>query len=277
MPELPEVQTIVNDLLRAGIVESQITDCKILFPKTVEKHAPREFINSIVGQTIKNVSRRGKYIVFDLSNSLFIAIHLRMTGRFYFRQSEKLANKHEHVLIELNNKRWLIYHDTRKFGRWTLFADWKAFFERMGPEPLDPHFTLKDFSERLHKSKRKLKALLLDQSFIAGLGNIYVDEALWEAHLHPEQFSHQLTPQHIKKLFEAIKCVLNRGIETEGTTLGSGKTNYYRLDGTKGKHQDRLNIFRKTGQPCPRCGTSITRLKIAQRSTHVCSKCQITG
>lgn len=274
MPELPEVETIIGDLHQAGIEGSEITNCLVLYPKTVEKHSPSEFIEAIKGKIINKISRRGKYLVFHLSKNLFIAVHLRMTGRFTFKELDSTINKHEHLILELNSQRWLTYHDTRKFGRWTCFNDPNEFFKNMGPEPLEETFKLENFQKALEKSQRKLKPLLLDQSFIAGLGNIYVDEALWEANLHPETTSSALNSVQSSKLFKAIKKVLRKGIDSQGTTLGTGKTNYYRLDGSRGKHQDVLHVFRKTGSPCSRCGSTIVRLIVAQRSTHICPFCQ---
>ena len=273
MPELPEVETIACDLRSANLIGEKITNCYVSFPKAITGSL-KEFIAAIHGQTLKSIERRGKYLVFELSNGKFIAIHLRMTGKFTIKPRGIAFTKHEHVALEFNHQRLLIYHDTRKFGRWTLFDQKELFFKKLGPEPLSPSFTLQDFTQRIKKTKRQLKPLLLDQTFIAGLGNIYVDEALWESQLHPENLSSSLTLKTITKLYQAIKKVLLRGLETQGTTLGSGKTNYYRLDGSKGKHQDSLNVFRKTNHPCPRCQTPIIRIKVAQRSTHLCPSCQ---
>lgn len=211
---------------------------------------------------------------FLLSSGETIFVHLRMTGRFTFAPINTPFGPHERVTLVLDHLRHLQYHDTRKFGRWYLVENPHDIIGNLGPEPLEESFTYETFETRLMAKVRMLKPLLLDQTFIAGLGNIYVDEALWSAKLHPLMISNTLTRKQTKSLFEAIKYVLKRGLDTEGTTLGSGKSNFYRPEGAKGSHQEVLHVFRRTGLPCPRCSLPIERLVVAQRSTHICPNCQ---
>lgn len=274
MPELPEVETVVNDLRHAGLIGRTIVNAHVHWPKTVATQSPAEFSKKILNQSIVDISRRGKFLSFALSGGETLFVHLRMTGRFTIEKRRQNIGIHERVTLELDNGCELKFHDTRKFGRWFLVPDIELVVGNLGPEPLDPAFTFAEFKKLLSTRSRRLKPLLLDQSFIAGLGNIYVDEALWLSRLHPNQLSNQLSVKKAKDLFESIRTVLMRGLETQGTTLGTGKSNFYRPGGQRGTHQDVLNVFRRTGLPCPRCGTAIVRMIVAQRSTHICPHCQ---
>ena len=274
MPELPEVQTIVDELNQSGIVGCAIEDVEVFWPRTVANENLEVFRKSLQGQRIVELKRRAKYLIFTLSSGDSLCVHLRMTGRLLLVKDISVDNPHIRLRLILDQKRTLDYYDTRKFGRWTLVSDLTTLFGKIGPEPLSAEFTAQRFWEMLNRHARALKTLLLDQSFLAGLGNIYVDEALWESQLHPLQRSNTLTHAQAKHLHQSIVLVLKRGIESQGTTLGTGKSNYYRLDGSRGKHQTLLQVFRRTGQPCPRCGEAIERLIVAQRSTHICPKCQ---
>lgn len=271
MPELPEVETIAKDLAKAGIILSKITHATVYNPSTIGKPSIPLFKKRLAENKIKAIHRRGKWLVLTLSDG-FLIIHLRMTGRFHIYSKDEPLSKHEHVVLDFANGKQLRFHDTRKFGRWYLVDDPDEILGSLGPEPLT--WNEKEFSAALKAKNRQLKPLLLDQEFIAGLGNIYVDEALWEAKLDPKRLSSTVSVDDAKVLFAGIQKVLKRGIDTSGTSLGKGKTNYYRLEGNQGEHQTRLNVFRKTGKPCPRCGTTIKRIVVAQRSTHFCPHCQ---
>lgn len=274
MPELPEVETIARDLRQSTIINRAITDVHIFWPKILSSPSIELFKKRIIHTKIIDVQRRGKYLVISLTNGEYILIHLRMTGRLSIVPKNAPRNPHEHLCLELNHTDEVRYHDTRKFGRWTLSKNIEDVIGHLGPEPLSDDFTPKRLFEILQTTSRKLKIVLLDQTRIAGLGNIYVDEALWRARLHPEAVSNELSKKQVQALCEAIKYVLKRGIETRGTSLGKGKSNYFRLIGESGDHQHRLDVFRKTGEPCPRCGSKIVRLIVGQRSTHICPKCQ---
>jgi formamidopyrimidine-DNA glycosylase len=168
----------------------------------------------------------------------------------------------------------LRFHDPRKFGRLHLVKDPERILDRLGAEPLASEFTAKSLAERLMPRKRLLKPLLLDQAFIAGIGNIYVDEALWEAKLHPRRIAASLSMPEIKALHRAIPKVLKRGLKNLGTSLGSGETNFYSVARHRGRNKEQLKVFRRTGLSCPRCRTPIERIIVGQRSTHICAKCQ---
>lgn len=274
MPELPEVHTILQDLIQAGVLGCKIEQVHVYWPRTIGYPSPSDFCQLLMHKQLKGMERRGKYLIIALSDSYFICIHLRMTGRLLLVDQKTPETAYIRLRLDLDNGKALYYHDTRKFGRWYLVQNPERIVGKLGPEPLSSNFTFEAFWEMLHAKSRALKPLLLDQTFLAGLGNIYVDEALWEAYLHPLQPAKDLTPHQAKLLHHAIIHVLKRGIESQGTTLGTGRTNYYRLDGTKGGHQMLLNVFRRSGQKCPRCSYLIERLVVAQRSTHICPNCQ---
>lgn len=274
MPELPEVETIAQDLRNQQLVGCQVSHIKIFWPGVIDL-ASKDFIKTILGQKITEISRRGKFLILKFSNDYYVFIHFRMTGRFILSSPAEKYAIHEHIVLTLDDTRELRFHDTRKFGRWYLVSDPDKILKKLGPEPLEKTFLIKKFSDSLKKSSRMLKPLLLDQKFIAGLGNIYVDEALWEAKLHPETRANAISEKQIDALYQAIPRVLKRGLETQGTSLGKGKSNFYRLDGAQGKHQNVMMVFRRTGKPCPRCGNLVIRIKVAQRSTHLCPHCQI--
>lgn len=274
MPELPEVQTLVNDLNAAGVVGETITTARVFWPKTVAEISPQTFCRRIRGKTINAIRRRGKFLVFDFLDSGHLLIHLRMSGRLRLASPESKRSKHEHIILGLGNSRQLRFHDTRKFGRLFLVDDSQHILEKLGIEPLESSFKAGVLADVLAARKRQLKPLLLDQVVIAGLGNIYVDEALWEAKIHPLRVSNTLSNAEVNALHRAIPRVLLRGLKNMGTSLGSGKANFYSVARRKGRNQDQLNVFRRTGSPCPRCQAPIERIIVGQRSTHICKNCQ---
>ena len=275
MPELPEVQTVVNDLIRADLVGSKINAAKVYWARTVAGHSPHRFNRLIQGKTIQGIRRRAKFIVFDLDNGWHLLIHLRMTGRIELVPTGRNRRKHEHVILSLDHQREMRFFDPRKFGRLYLVEDTGNLLGRLGPEPLAPHFTARQLSQRLLSKKRQLKPLLLDQTFLAGLGNIYVDEALWDAGIHPLRISSTLSSTETRRLHRSIRKVLRRGLNNLGTTLGKGQTTFYSVARKRGNNRDALMVFRRDGLPCPRCKSTIERLMVGQRSTHICTKCQI--
>jgi formamidopyrimidine-DNA glycosylase len=273
VPELPEVQTVVNDLNTAGVVGRIITDVVVRWPGSIAGMASNLFRQRLVGRRITGLQRRAKWIVWILDDQDKMLTHLRMTGRFHWSDPQEAYGRHDHVAFSLDSGRQLRYQDTRKFGRFYLPPD-NAVLDRLGPEPLSRTFTARRLDQRLARHRRQLKPLLLDQSFLAGLGNIYVDEALWDAGLHPTRRSDTLTAEDIRRLHRAIRKVLRRGLRNMGTTLGTGQTTFYSVAGNRGRNRDQLNVFRRTGMPCPRCRTAIVRIVVGQRSTHICPTCQ---
>ncbi|MFO7687169.1 MAG: bifunctional DNA-formamidopyrimidine glycosylase/DNA-(apurinic or apyrimidinic site) lyase, partial [Desulfobacterales bacterium] len=218
--------------------------------------------------------RRGKFLVFGLAGGRSMLLHLRMSGRLHHVPAAAPRSAHEHVVIGFEDGSELRFHDTRKFGRIYLLDQTEKILGRLGPEPLEPAFTAKRLAGLLASRRRLLKPLLLDQRFLAGLGNIYVDEALWEARIHPQRRSDTLSAAEAKKLHAAIRLVLRRGIRNLGTSLGTGKANFYSVSRRRGRNVDELKVFRRTGEPCPRCGSEIRRIVVGQRSTHLCLYCQ---
>jgi len=274
MPELPEVQTIVNDLNAADVIGVPINGARVFWARTIAEPSPELFGKRLKYRKFTAIRRRGKYLVFETDTEYTMLLHLRMSGRLNLESAGTPRIKHEHVIIKFNDNRQLRFHDTRKFGRIHLINDPERILGRLGPEPLEKGFTAKVLADRLRRHKRLLKPLLLDQTFIAGLGNIYVDEALWDVKLHPNRIAATLSVNEIKALRRAIPKVLKRGLKNLGTSLGSGKTNFYSVARNRGRNKDELKVFRRTDLPCPRCKTAIERIIVGQRSTHICPICQ---
>jgi formamidopyrimidine-DNA glycosylase len=274
MPELPEVQTLVNDLNASNLKGKTITAVQVFWPPTISEPTLEAFCQRLREKVINRIWRRGKYIIFDLSGGNNLLLHLRMTGSLRLVSPEVSRSKHEHVILTLEETLQLRFHDTRKFGRMLLVKNPQEILGHLGPEPLSPRFTGKVLAGILDSRKRLLKPLLLDQSVIAGMGNIYVDEALWDAKIHPCRIAANLSYIEVKGLHRALRKVMKRGLKNYGTVLASRKSSSYSIGMRKSRNQDELKVFRRTGLPCPRCKSNIERIAVGQRSTHVCPKCQ---
>jgi formamidopyrimidine-DNA glycosylase len=274
MPELPEVQTIVREMNESSLIGKKIKKVEVFWPRSLSKTDPETFCKQLTNQSIKSIDRRGKYLVFKLTDyTLFV--HLRMTGKFLFtNKNDDSFHSHERIRLHLSDGRILRYEDQRKFGKWTLATDPEEILGNIGIEPLSPEFTLKTFQDIIKSHKRRAKAFLLDQRYIAGLGNIYVDEALWDAKIHPLRDVSTLSNSEVKALYEAIPKVLQRGVDNIGTSLGAQRANYFSLSGKRGGNQYQLKVFRRDGELCSRCHTKIVRIVVAQRGTHICPHCQ---
>lgn len=270
MPELPEVETIVRELEASDIIGQKITQAKIFWPRTV---ATADFNKTICGQRIEKISRRGKYIVVTLSKDTLL-IHLRMTGKLSISNDSAPRSSHERLQLEFGDGRVLHYEDQRKFGKWSILRDPEEKFQNLGIEPLSKEFTLPALERLLKKSSQQMKPFLLNQKQIAGLGNIYVDEALFDAKIHPKQRANTLDSTQIKALYKAIPKVLEQGIAHMGTSLGSKSANYFSVSGRRGGNQTQLQVFRREGQTCFRCSGAIVKIRLAQRGTHLCPRCQ---
>lgn len=271
MPELPEVET-VRKWLEQLVVGKTIQSVDIFWSRIVENDN-KQFCDALVGQMIKNIERRGKFLIFKLSDSDLIS-HLRMEGKYeYFEKNEPLE-KHTHVVFHFTDESELRYLDVRKFGRMSLVRKDEALLEKnlrvLGPEPTAEEFLLRDFRCEIKEKHKAIKPLLLEQKLVVGLGNIYVDETLWQAKIHPERLSDSLKPKEITLLHETIIDVLGRAVEAGGSTIRT----YINALGEAGKFQQELKVYGKTGAPCERCGTPIVKIKVAQRGTHFCPKCQ---
>ncbi len=274
MPELPEVETIVRELEAEQIMDTKITKAEIFWPGTIASSSPQAFCKQIAGRTITKVSRRGKFIVFTLSKGCLL-VHLRMTGKFYLTSVENESIPHERARLCLSDGRILRYADQRKFGKWDLLERAEEKLDKLGIEPLSEAFTLETFRNLIKGRKTQAKPFLLNQAYIAGLGNIYVDEALWEAKIHPTRPIDSLNKHESEALYKAIPKVLSKGIAHKGTSLGSQNANYFSVSGRRGGNQYKLSVFRRDGLPCPRCSSQLIKITLVQRGTHLCSNCQI--
>jgi len=274
MPELPEVETVVRELRADGLIGRVITKARAFWKPMIAPLTPAAFAARLKGQRVQSIHRRAKYIVLTLSKDDTLLIHLRMTGQLNLDRQKAERESHQHVVLQLDDGRELRYRDTRKFGRWLLTHTPERILGRLGPEPLSDQFDQKAFISHLRTRRRQLKPLLLDQTFLAGIGNIYADEALWTARLHPGRIASTLSATEARRLHVAIRHVLRRGIRNKGTTLGSALSNFQRPGGKRGQNQAGLNVFRRTGLPCLRCSKPILRMIISQRSTHLCPNCQ---
>lgn len=272
MPELPEVETVRKGLEKL-VKNKKIKNVQVLWPRIIEQPEVPIFEATLIGETIESIGRRGKFLIFHLSHYELIS-HLRMEGKYQYFEKEEPIDKHTHVIFSFEDGSQLRYHDVRKFGRMTIVEKgssntYKGIL-KLGPEPLPDLFLLKDFTVGLQKSHKAIKPLLLDQKLVTGLGNIYVDEALWEAKIHPEQPADSLRPKEIKLLRQAIIDVLSRAVEAGGTTIRS----YLNALGESGSFQVALHVYGQTGEACVRCQTPIVKTKVAQRGTHYCPTCQ---
>ena len=273
MPELPEVETVrkgLENLVKNKTIES----VEVYWPRIIEAPFVDEFKINLIGETIEEVERRGKYLIFKLTHFDMIS-HLRMEGKFEFHSSSDPLLKHSHVIFKFTDETELRYLDVRKFGRFVLVAkdtaqDYKGL-KKLGPEPIASDFDLEGFTKELKKRKKSIKPLLLDQILVTGLGNIYVDEALFRAEIHPEQEANTLKKSEITRLHQEIIAVLGEAVEAGGTTIRS----YKNALGGAGSFQVSLLVYGQNGESCPRCGTEILKKKVAQRGTHYCPICQV--
>jgi len=264
MPELPEVETIARKL-KPELIGRTILSADLRWSRTLAMPSPKKFREQIKGQKIIDVGRRAKYLNIQLID-FNLLIHLRMSGDLFIKDSTIKPEKHDRLRLKLSNDKSLIFNDTRKFGRAWLTSDPEQVLGSLGPEPLSMGFTQQWLHTALHKKHRQLKPLLLDQTFIAGLGNIYTDEALHIAKLHPLAASDSVTANQAEALREAIRAVLKEGIRRNGASIDW----VYR----GGEFQNHFRVYDREGKPCPVCGTKIIRLVVGQRGTHICLKCQ---
>lgn len=275
MPELPEVETIAR-YLRDGkdgvsLVGQRISTAEVLWERSVAEPRPAEFIGRLSGQIIVGVDRRAKFLVLHLSADSLL-IHLRMSGDLRIEPERNESGQprafavHDRVILHLESGWRLVFNDPRKFGRLWLVEDEVSVLGGLGPEPLAPGFSAEMLYDRLHRHSRKLKPLLLDQKVLAGMGNIYTDEALHLARLHPNQLSSLLTVVEVQRLWSAIRTVLEEGIRRNGASIDW----VYR----GGDFQNTFSVYQRTGLLCPVCGTVIERKVVGQRGTHFCPVCQ---
>lgn len=270
MPELPEVETIANGLRQGregepSLPGKRIESARVLWARTIAEPSAEEFELRIAGQVIESIGRRAKYLRFQLSQD-HLLVHLRMSGDLLVESDSVPLAPHHRLVLNLDGGYRLAFNDTRKFGRVWLTRQPEQVLGKLGPEPLDLALDAAGFHRRLHASRRQLKPLLLDQGFIAGLGNIYADESLFLSKLHPLKLSNTLTLEQAALLLENIRNVLQEGIHRHGASIDW----VYR----GGDFQNYFRVYQRTGKACPRCGTEVARITVGQRGTHFCPSCQ---
>ncbi len=275
MPELPEVETIARGLASGAdnLIGRRVVRAHVAWQRTVAKPEPAlseangaaEFERRIVGQTVKAVGRRGKFVRIELDKDALL-IHLRMSGDLLTGYSDEPLGSHSRLQIYFEDGLQLSFQDPRKFGRAWLVAEAAEVTGELGTEPLDSALTSSRFHKMLAARKRQLKPLLLDQTFLAGIGNIYADEALWEAKLHPLSLASRVSREKAGSLLRGIRKVLKAGIKRNGASIDW----VYR----GGEYQNHFKVYQRTGEPCPRCGAKIKRIVLGQRGTHFCPRCQ---
>ena len=269
MPELPEVETVVR-ALRPLLNGRSFTEIRNYWPRHIDRPTFAELQQRLHGRCISKLSRRGKYILIHLDDGQTLIVHLRMSGHLAVVDAAVAPDKHVHTIFGLDNGQELRFRDPRKFGRVYLVNEVEQVVGKLGPEPLEDDFTVDVLRVCIGSRKRQLKPMLLEQTIIAGIGNIYADEALFHAKLLPTRRANTLTDVDIVALHAAIQHVLKTGIEREGASIDT----YIKPDGEKGDMQNAVMVFRRTGQPCYSCGTLIERIILSQRSTHFCPNCQ---
>jgi formamidopyrimidine-DNA glycosylase len=267
MPELPEVETIRAELA-PRLTGRSLVRVEILDPRLTRPIDLFEVAEELEGDRVVAVERRGKYLVLRLESGLALLVHLRMTGSFGFEPAT-----HERAVLELDDETRLAYRDVRRFGTWLVLEDAELdpyLAGKNGPEPLGPGFTADWLEARLGIRRAALKAVLLDQRVVAGLGNIYADEALWRARLSPFRPASSLDRAELRRLHRSIRDALRAGIARKGSTLST----YARPDGSPGRMQDEFRVYGRDGLPCPRCRTTIAKARVGGRGTWFCPRCQ---
>jgi formamidopyrimidine-DNA glycosylase len=271
MPELPEVETIVRGL-RDKVLNKRIEDVQLFKPQIL-RCDPKDFHNCLKDQTITGITRRGKFIIFELSNGWSLLVHLKMTGQFKWTHQKKVLQKHTHAIIHLSTcSKQLHYCDIRRFGYMMLLQTACRHetppLKDLGPEPLD--ISESAFVELAAQRRGRLKSLLLNQGFLAGLGNIYADESLWKARIHPLTLTEALGTRKLRQLHRSIQAVLSEAIDHKGSSVD----NYRDTEGLPGEHQFHLKAYGRQGQPCFHCGSKIRRIVFGGRSSFFCPRCQ---
>ena len=273
MPELPEVETIVADL-RPHLAGRTIERCELSFPTIVRHPEPERFVDSVVGLRIESLRRRGKYILFGLSQDVLLVVHLGMTGHLAVVDPAAPLEKHTHAVFFLDDGKELRYRDPRRFGR-LLLGDEQALLDSrkmpvLGPEPIDPDFAADELYRRLHRRRTALKAVLLDQAAIAGVGNIYADESLHRAGLRPDRIARSVSRQSARRLHESLRESLALAIQNRGSSIDT----YRDAWGEMGAQQEKLLVYGRAGEPCFTCGRPLSSKRIAGRTSVFCRHCQ---
>jgi len=275
VPELPEVETVAR-LIRPHLVGRHVTGTRVLWERSLGGRSRTAFARAVRGSRIERVGRRGKFVVMELGRASApggaLLVHLRMSGRLFVGDPAEDPGPYLRVALDLDDGRRLAFVDVRKFGRFLFSPRPAEVLGRLGPEPLDAAFGADAFAAALRARRGALKPLLLDQGFVAGLGNIYVDEALHGAGLHPTMPAARVDDAGARRLHAAIRRTLRAAIAREGSSFDT----FYRTpEGRPGSYQDRFRVYGRQGEPCRTCGTPIERIVVGQRGTHVCPRCQL--
>jgi formamidopyrimidine-DNA glycosylase len=273
LPELPEVET-VRKTLKKLVVNKTIKDITVNWPKIIKNPAEVEqFVDALIGETIVDVGRRGKFLIIYTSNFALVS-HLRMEGKYGLYPKDEPYDKHTHVLFHFTDGTELRYRDVRKFGTMHLYKKGDEFLTEpligLGPEPFSDEFTVEYLEKKLVKTNRKIKTALLDQKVFVGLGNIYVDEALFRAGIHPERLANTLHKNEITLLHREIVATLSEAVKKGGSTIRS----YVNSQGEIGMFQLELYAYGRKGEECKRCGTPLEKTTVGGRGTHYCPQCQ---
>ncbi len=275
MPELPEVETVRRDL-EQRVIGRRITACEISpdAPRLVQLLTPREFCRQLTGRTIAGLRRRGKYLIIDLDDGRAWVVHRRMSGNILYRTPSDPADAWTRAVFTLDDGHELRWTDLRKFGTMWLVEDATMVLEALGPEPLDAAFTPQVLRERAGKRGAPIKSVLLDQTVLAGMGNLYTDEALHHAGIHPLRPANKLGPGDYARLHAGILEALRMGIAGRGSSLGTTLRDHVNVDGDPGRNQEIVRAYGREGEPCYACGSAMRRIKVGGRSSVFCPKCQ---
>ena len=272
MPELPEVET-VRARLAPVLTGRRFERVEIHDPRLVRPYEPAEVAAELEGERVAAVERRGKYLIVRFESGRVLLIHLRMTGSLRHTSGDLAEDTHRRAVVRLDNGSDVAYRDVRRFGTWLLLepGELEPYLDsRVGEEPLDALFTAARLGERLSGRRAPIKAALLDQRTLAGMGNIYVDEALWRARIHPLRAAESLDRNELRRLHKGVRAALEAGIARQGSTL----RDYALPDGASGSMQHEFKVYGRGGEPCDRCGTPIAKIRVAGRGTWFCSTCQ---
>ena len=274
MPELPEVETIKNTL-KQFVINKQIEEVHVYWPNIIKEPDDVDHFKMVLsGQTIHDITRKGKFLLFQMDDYVLVS-HLRMEGKYSVEQAAEPVKKHTHVIFTFTDGDQLRYNDVRKFGTMHVYHKGVELLEKplnkLGPDPFDEAFTFDYFYKKLKKTQRVVKSALLDQTIVAGLGNIYVDETLFKANVHPLTRSDKLTKKEIKAIQTEAINILAQAVKQGGTTIRS----YVNGQGEMGMFQQELYVYGQENEACKECGNPITKMKVAGRGTHICSTCQV--
>ena len=271
MPELPEVET-VKETLKLHLIGKKIVDIITPYPNIIKTDLVC-FKEKMINQEFLDIKRYGKYLIFELTDISMIS-HLRMEGKYYLRENLDQITKHEHVIFKLDNNQYLSYHDVRKFGTMELVEKNEVFntdsLSKLGYEANNENIDLNEIYPKFKNAKRPIKSVLLDQTIITGLGNIYVDETLFRSKIHPEELSSNLNEEEVKRILFNAKAVLDKAIKLGGTTIRTYQSSF----GVDGRFQNELKVHTLVGKPCTVCKTTIEKIKVGGRGTYFCPNCQ---